>query len=152
MAKAGKRCYLAAMTTIEPASERKECVALRADTPFTGKQGLTYKAGISAETVGAKGIHLELLTIPPGGRAKPHLHRSHETAIYMISGEAMTYYGDRLEKTILLRAGEFMYIPPDVPHMPHNQSETTPCVAVVARTDPNEQESVELLPELDPPG
>lgn len=46
-------------------------------------------------------------------------------------------------------AGDFLYIPAGVPHLPANQSKTQPCIAVIARTDPNEQESVVLLPELD---
>ena len=45
--------------------------------------------------------------------------------------------------------GDYLYIPADVPHLPYNASETEPCLAVIARTDPNEQESVVLLPELD---
>jgi uncharacterized RmlC-like cupin family protein len=36
-----------------------------------------------------------------------------------------------------------------MPHLPYNMSETEPATAVVARTDPNEQESVMLMPELD---
>ena len=45
--------------------------------------------------------------------------------------------------------GTFFYIPADVPHLPYNPSATEEVVAVIARTDPNEQESVVLLPELD---
>jgi len=45
-------------------------------------------------------------------------------------------------------AGDFFYIPAGVPHLPMNTGDE-PCVAVVARTDPNEQESVVLLPHLD---
>jgi uncharacterized RmlC-like cupin family protein len=45
--------------------------------------------------------------------------------------------------------GDFIYIPPDVPHVPANASDTEWARGVVARTDPNEQESVELLPHLD---
>ncbi|QGM45676.1 cupin domain-containing protein [Methylocystis heyeri] len=132
--------------------------AAKASKPFAlvrgaevvrGKQGLTFAPGISAESVGSKGLYLELLTIPPGARAKPHLHESHETGIYMISGEATTYYGERLEHKVESRAGDFVYIAPNVPHMPMNSSKTEVAVAVVARTDPNEQESVVLLPELE---
>ena len=47
-----------------------DCACLRAGEPFVGKQGFTYAPAISAETVGAKGIHLQMLTIPPGARAK----------------------------------------------------------------------------------
>ena len=46
-------------------------------------------------------------------------------------------------------AGSFVYIPANMPHLPYNQSPTETCVAVIARTDPNEQESVVLLPELE---
>jgi uncharacterized RmlC-like cupin family protein len=92
---------------------------------------------------------MQLLTIPPGGRAKAHKHEAHETALYVISGSGGMYYGERLEQHLVAGPGDFMYIPANVPHLPYNMSATEPCLAVVARTDPNEQESVVLLPELD---
>ena len=125
------------------------CAVLRASAPFVGKQGFSYAPAISAETVGAGAIHMQFLTIPPGGRARAHKHQSHETAIYVISGESAMYYGDRLEHHLVARAGDFVYIPANVPHLPYNLSQTEPCSAVISRTDPNEQESVVLLPELD---
>ena len=48
----------------------------------------------------------------------------------------------------MVRAGEIFYIPAGVPHLPANLSDE-PAVAVIARTDPHEQESVVLLPELE---
>jgi uncharacterized RmlC-like cupin family protein len=45
--------------------------------------------------------------------------------------------------------GDFVYIPPAVPHLSINGTDTDPVVAVLARTDPNEHESTTLLPELD---
>jgi uncharacterized RmlC-like cupin family protein len=125
------------------------CANVRAGEPFVGKQGFTYAAAISAETVGARAIHMQILTMPPGARAKAHKHEQHETAIYVLSGEAGTWYGERLEHHIVSRAGDFVYIPANVPHLPYNRSATEAAVAVVARTDPNEQESVVMLPELD---
>ncbi len=125
------------------------CQVLRAGASFIGKQGFSHAPAISAETVGASALHMQLLTIPPGGRAKPHKHESHETAIYVLSGEGGMYYGDRLEQHLVSRAGDFVYIPANVPHLPYNISKTEPCLAVIARTDSNEQESVVLLPELD---
>ncbi len=47
------------------------------------------------------------------------------------------------------RAGDFVYIAANVPHLPYNLSGSEPTTAVIARTDPNEQESVILLPELE---
>lgn len=49
-----------------------------------------------------------------------------------------------------MRAGDFLYIPANMPHHPYNPSPTGDCVAIIARTDPNEQESVVLLPGLEP--
>jgi uncharacterized RmlC-like cupin family protein len=115
---------------------------------YAGKQGFDYIEGITAQSVGSSGICMLILNIPPGGRARAHMHADHETAIYAISGEAHTWYGERLENHVVVRAGEMFYIPAGVPHLPANLG-TEPCVAVLARTDPNEQESVVLLPELD---
>ena len=49
-----------------------------------------------------------------------------------------------------LEYGDFLYIPANTPHLPYNASDSQPCVGLVARTDPNEQESVTLLPLSDP--
>ena len=125
------------------------CAVIHPGETYTGKQAFTYFAGISAENCGAQGICMHLLTIPPGGRAKAHRHDNHETAIYVMSGQAGMWYGERLEEHLACKAGDYVYIPAGVPHLPYNSSETQACTAVIARTDPNEQESVVLLPELD---
>lgn len=124
------------------------CRVIRPETTYDGKQGLTYFCGVAAETVGSKGICMHLLTIPPGARAKAHLHENHETAIYILAGETLTLYGDRLQHRMINKAGDLVYIPAGVPHLPINLSDK-PASAVIARTDPNEQESVVLLPELE---
>ena len=129
-------------------ASKPTCRIVKPGQTYDGKQGLSYFEGISAESVGSNGICLHVLTIPPGIKAKAHLHEAHETAIYMLSGQAHTWYGERLENHVILHAGELMYIPAGVPHLPANLS-NAPCTALIARTDPNEQESVVLLPELD---
>ncbi|WP_315923934.1 cupin domain-containing protein [Mesorhizobium sp. SP-1A] len=131
-----------------PASSKPTCHLIRPGNAYEGKQGLNYFAGIAAETVGSRGICMHLLTLPAGVRAKAHLHEGHETAIYVLSGEVHTWFGERLEQCLVARAGDLFYIPAGVPHLPANLS-GEPATAVIARTDPNEQESVVLLPELD---
>jgi uncharacterized RmlC-like cupin family protein len=135
--------------TTQPVRSIPICRVVHPSEEFVGKQALSYAPGISAESVGAEGIHLQLVTFPPGGRAKAHKHDGHETAIYVLSGESGMWYGERLEMNLFARAGEFVYIPAGTPHLPYNLSATESCVAVISRTDPNEQESVVLLPELD---
>ena len=129
-------------------SSKPTCHLIRPESSYEGKQGLSYFTGIATETVGSTGICMHLLTMPPGARAKAHMHESHETAIYVLSGEVHTWYGDRLEQQTVAKAGDLFYIPAGVPHLPANLSDS-PASAVIARTDPNEQESVVLLPELD---
>jgi uncharacterized RmlC-like cupin family protein len=129
-------------------SPEPTCRLVRAEDTYAGKQGLTYFCGIAAETVGSKRICMHLLTIPPGGRAKAHMHEHHETAIYVLEGEAIALYGDRLQHQTVTKAGDLFYIPAGVPHLPINLS-GKPVSAIIARTDPNEQESVVLLPQLE---
>ena len=128
--------------------QKPDCQVFQAKETYAGKQGFNYFSGISAETAGASGICMHLLTIQPGDRAKAHMHENHETAIYVLSGVGDMWYGDNLEKHMVLKAGDMLYIPAGVPHLPANLSDA-PVTAVIARTDPNEQESVKLLPQLD---
>lgn len=124
------------------------CPIVRPDSSYAGLQGLNYFAGVSAQNVGSQAICMHLLKMPPGARAKAHLHEAHETAIYLIAGKAAMWYGPQLEHHQVMNAGEFLYIPAGVPHLPYNPFDEE-AVAVIARTDPNEQESVRLLPELE---
>ena len=124
------------------------CQKLRLDETYEGKQGFSYFQGIARETTGSQGICMHILRIPPGGRAKAHLHESHETAIYVMEGNAVMYWGEQLEHFMSTDPGDLVYIPAGVPHLPINTG-TVEAVAVIARTDPHEQESVRLLPELE---
>ncbi|HEY9642053.1 MAG TPA: cupin domain-containing protein [Coleofasciculaceae cyanobacterium] len=128
-----------------------EIVTVRPDSETLTRQRLPYFVGISGTTAGAKGISMNLVIIPPGASAEPHFHRDYETAIYLIQGRVETRYGQGLKQSVINEAGDFLFIPPGVPHQPHNLSATEPAQALVARNDPNEQENVVLYhPELDP--
>lgn len=123
-----------------------ECKIIRGGAGFHGKQGLDYFAGVSAESAGAKAICMHMLVMPPGAKAKPHYHEAHETAIFMLEGVSEMRYGPNLEHHMRVEAGDYVYIPAGVPHQPYNPTDK-PARAVIARTDPNEQESVVLLDE-----
>jgi uncharacterized RmlC-like cupin family protein len=127
----------------------KQCVLIQAADAAEGRTGVTYAAGVSASTAGASGLCLQLASLPPGARARAHLHTEHESAAYVIEGEMVLWFGDELEEKVVARAGDFLYIPSGVPHLVVNGSDAEPAVAVLARTDANEQESVTELPELD---
>ena len=124
----------------------KECRIIRGGDAegYAGKQGLDYFAGVSAESCGSEGLCLHLLVIPPGGEARAHLHEGHESAIYVLEGSAAMRHGKGLAQIDTMTAGDFVFIPAGVPHQPYNPTDR-PVRALVARTDPNEQESVVLL-------
>jgi uncharacterized RmlC-like cupin family protein len=124
------------------------CRVVTAGDAYVGRHNLNYVAGLTGTTAGSRGICMTVATLPPGARARAHLHREIETAIYVIEGEAATYYGDALQHVAVARGGEYVYIPADLPHLVINQSSTV-CRAVVTHTACDDQAGIELLPHLD---
>lgn len=124
-----------------------EIVTIRPVATTDSKQGLPIFQGISGRNSGAKKISMNKVVIPPGGAAKAHVHKGYESTVYLIRGRVQTFYGEGLKKSVINEAGDFLYIPADLPHKPVNLSATEPAEAIVARTDPNEQESVEHYDE-----
>jgi uncharacterized RmlC-like cupin family protein len=119
-----------------------EIITIRPSETIMTRQQLPNFVGVSEATAGAKHLSMNIVIIPPGGAAQPHLHRGYETAIYLLSGRVETRYGPGLRNSVINEAGDFIFIPADVPHQPVNLSATEPAHAVVARSDPNEQENV----------
>lgn len=107
-----------------------------------GRQRLEYFVGVSGETCGSTGLAMHLVVVPPGASAQPHLHEGYETAIYQLEGRVETRYGEGLEQSVVTEAGDFLYVPPGVPHQACNLSDTEPAVAIIARNDAGEQERV----------
>jgi uncharacterized RmlC-like cupin family protein len=105
-------------------------------------QRLPYFLGISGGTVGATGLSMHLVIIPPGSKSEPHVHVGYETGIYVLEGEVLTRWGDHLENEVVSSAGQFLFIPAGVPHEATNLSHTTAARAVVARNHPAEQDNV----------
>ncbi len=117
--------------------------SIRPDREVQTLQRLPYFVGLSGQTVGARGLSMHLVVIPPGARSEPHLHVGYETGIYVLEGEVLTRWGEALEHEVVSRAGEFLFIPPGIPHEAINLSATQPARAVVARNDPAEQDKVQ---------
>lgn len=105
-------------------------------------QELPFVPGISGRTAGAKAISMYKVVIPPGAAAEPHRHVGFETAIYVLKGRVETRFGKGLASSVVNVAGDFVFIPPDLPHQPVNLSETETAEAIVARNDPSETEAV----------
>ena len=120
----------------------QQVIALRPGPEVATTQRLPYFTGISADTAGARGLAMHLVVIPPGDAARPHVHQGYETGIYVLQGRVETRYGAQLEESVVSVAGDFLFIPPGVPHEARNLSQTEAARAIVARNDPGEREKV----------
>jgi len=116
---------------------------LRPDRAVMTRQQLPYFIGISGQTVNSTALSMHLVVIPPGARSEPHSHVGYETGIYVLEGKVLTRWGPRLEHEVVSQAGDFLFVPPGVPHEAINLSATEPARAIVARNHPAEQDLVE---------
>lgn len=119
---------------------------LRPTVEVMSRQQLPYFVGISGQTVGAQGLSMHVVVIPPGARAAPHVHIGYETGIYVLQGRVLTRWGAALENEIVSEAGDFLFVPPGIPHEAINLSDKEPARAIVARNDPAEQDKVAPYP------
>jgi uncharacterized RmlC-like cupin family protein len=106
------------------------------------RQQLEYFLGVSGDTCGSTGLAMHLVVVPPGAAAEPHYHDGYETAIYQLEGRVQTRYGEGLARSVVTEAGDFLFVPPGVPHQPVNLSTSERAVALIARNDASEQERV----------
>lgn len=126
-----------------------EVVTVRPRASVMTLQRLPYFVGVSGGTCGAKTLSMNMVVIPAGGAAEPHYHRGYETAIYILKGRVLTKYGEGLKREVVNEEGDFLFIPPGLPHQPVNLSNTETALAIVARNDPGESENV--VPYVMPP-
>lgn len=126
-----------------------EVRAIRPECEVVTRQRLPYFVGISGQTVGASGLSMHLVTIPPGAKSEPHCHVGYETGIYVLAGKVLTRWGAKLENEVVSEAGEFLFIPAGVPHEAVNLSATEAARAVVARNHPAEQDQVQPYVEAE---
>ena len=115
---------------------------IRPERAVATRQRLPYFVGVSGASAGATGLSMHLVVIPPGARSEPHAHRGHETAIYVLEGRVETRWGEGLAQSVVSEPGDFLFIPPGVPHQAINLSASEPARAIVARNDPAEQDNV----------
>jgi uncharacterized RmlC-like cupin family protein len=122
--------------------ERTESiVVVRPDPRALTERGLTGFVGLSSQTAGTRALAMELVILPPGALASPHVHPEHETVLYLLKGRVEVLYGKGLQRSAVCEAGDFVLTPPGVPHQPRNLSSTEPVHAIAARNDPDRHEA-----------
>ena len=103
------------------------------NTPQT--PGMTRAAAITHATAGANKLWAGTVTIHPNAKTGPHHHGKLESVIYVINGRARMRWGERLEFVAEAGPGDFIYVPPFVPHQEINASQDEPLGCVVVRND-----------------
>jgi uncharacterized RmlC-like cupin family protein len=97
--------------------------------------GMRRFAAISGEAVGAGALWMGRTHVAPRATSGPHHHGHSETGIYVVSGTpAFVFVEDGSEVRIRTRPGDFVYVPPYVPHVESNEHSDEEAVVVIART------------------
>ncbi len=106
---------------------------LATNTPQT--PGMNRAAAITQASAGAARIWAGTVTIHPNAKTGAHHHGPLESVIYVLSGRARMRWGERLEFSAEAGPGDFIYVPPLVPHQEINAREDEPLVCVLVRSD-----------------
>jgi uncharacterized RmlC-like cupin family protein len=105
---------------------------LDANTPQT--PGMQRRAAVTTALTGAATLWAGTVTIDPNAKTGPHHHGDLESVIYVVRGVARLRWGDKLEFVAEAAAGDFIYVPPYVPHQEINGREDVELHCVLARS------------------
>src|SRR3954466_10888365 len=122
--------------------------SLDPNTPQT--PGMDRKAAINLARAGAQKLWAGTVTIHPNAKTGAHHHGALESVIYVVRGRARMRWGERLEFTAEAGPGDFIFVPPYVPHQEINASPDEPLECVLVRSD---QDAVGVnldLPAIEP--
>ena len=97
--------------------------------------GMTRAAAITHASTGATKLWAGTVTIHPDAKTGPHHHGELESVIYVVNGNARMRWGESLEYVAEARAGDFIFVPPFVPHQEINASTAEPLFCVLVRSD-----------------
>jgi uncharacterized RmlC-like cupin family protein len=103
------------------------------NTPQT--PGMTRAAAITRAVAGAERLWAGTVSILPNAKTGPHHHGELESIIYVVTGRARLRWGDSLEFVAEAGPGDFIFVPPFVPHQEINARPDEPLQCVVVRSD-----------------
>ena len=110
--------------------------------------GMTRAAAITHARTGANKLWAGTMVVHANAKTGPHHHGELETVLFVIKGRVRMRWGDQLELSDEAGPGEFIYVPPFLPHQEINASPHESCEAVVVR---NGQEPIVVNLEMQPP-
>jgi uncharacterized RmlC-like cupin family protein len=127
------------VSILKPADWRHEGVRVikrdSLDTNTAQTPGMLRSAAIDFRRVGSKKLWAGTVLIDPNAKTGAHHHGALESVIYVVRGKARMRWGERLEFTAEGEAGDFIFVPPYVPHQEINALPDTPLECVLVRSD-----------------
>ena len=118
---------------------------LDGNTPQT--PGMSRAAAITYAKAGAEKLWAGTVDIEPDAKTGAHHHGELESVIYVLSGRARMRWGDKLEFVAEAEAGDFIYVPPFVPHQEINADPNAPLSCILVRSD---QEAIVVNLDIEP--
>lgn len=115
------------------------------DTADSG--GAHRVSGVSIQHTPATKIWFGTVSNDPGFRSLPHHHGEAETGGYVLRGSARIYFGDDYAQWVDMSAGDFVFVPPFMPHVEANMSTTEDLVWLTARTPDNIVVNLDDVPD-----
>jgi uncharacterized RmlC-like cupin family protein len=97
--------------------------------------GMDRAAAVNLARVGAQKLWAGTVTIHPNAKTGAHHHGALESVIYVVRGRARMRWGEKLEYTAEAGPGDFIFVPPYVPHQEINAAPDQPLECVVIRSD-----------------
>jgi uncharacterized RmlC-like cupin family protein len=120
----------------QPTTETNQLKVVRAADrkPDVASGAMVREAAISKAIVGAKQIWVGYVELPAGMASAPHHHGECESAIYILDGQARFRFSDGYQTAEVASPGDFVWVPPQVPHIEENVSPDQPVRMIVVRS------------------
>ena len=99
---------------------------------------MSRATAIAGDTCGSTAIFTVLSRLAPGLRSSPHIHTNCESSIYVVSGRGRVLTGVLLDEELVIRPGDFLFVPPGAPHVVVNDGDVD-VVLVVSRNTAEER-------------
>ena len=127
--------------TMTEATPRRKKLTVQRKDELPMAPGQTYKAlrysGVAVENTEVENLWFGRVVTGPEEVSDAHHHGEAETGGYVLSGRGFIRFGERYEEIVYLEEGDFVYVPPFVPHIEGNASRTRELVWITTRTPDN---------------
>jgi uncharacterized RmlC-like cupin family protein len=120
------------------------------ENPDTANSGGAIRiSGVSRQHTPATRLWFGKVTNEPGYRSVTHHHGEAETGGYVLSGRARIYFGERFEDYVDMEEGDWVFVPPFMPHIECNLDRTRPLTWMTTRTPENIVVNLDDVPDSD---